>query len=119
MVKNADQGGNTFVYNQTLALGATTNAKWLEFNDPAAQMFSFDAKIFGNAFTSSTTGTGSQSGDGSGNPPAPVTYSVFSETKTGALVAGEPTATSGTSATWGDPAFKGITWEDVQKSALF
>jgi len=44
-VKNADQGGNTFVYNQTLALGATTNAKRLEFNDPAAQMFSFDAKL--------------------------------------------------------------------------
>jgi hypothetical protein len=112
-VKNAEVNGNAFVYNQTLALGATTNAKRLEFNDPMAQMFSFDAKILGNAFNGSTVGTGTQNGDGGSTPPAPVTYSVFSETKTGALVAGEPTATSGTSATWGDPAFKGITWDDV------
>jgi Zn-dependent metalloprotease len=112
-VKNADSGNNGFIYNQTLALGATSNAKRLEFNDPAAQIFSFDAKITGSAFTSSTTGTSSQNGDGTGTPPAPVTYSVFTETRTGALVAGEPTATSGASATWGDPAFKGITWDDV------
>ena len=112
-VKNADQSSNTFVYNQTLAFGATSAAKRLEFNDPMAQMFSFDAKIFGNAFVSSTTGTGSQGGDGTGNPPAPITYSIFRENKTGTLVAGEPTATSGTSATWGDPTFKGITWDDV------
>src|SRR6185295_6263447 len=31
----------------------------------------------------------------------------------GVLLAGEPTGTAGTSATWGDPAFKGITWDDV------
>ncbi|HZH35047.1 MAG TPA: M36 family metallopeptidase, partial [Pyrinomonadaceae bacterium] len=36
-VRNADSGGNTFIYNQTLPLGATSNAKRLEFNDPAAQ----------------------------------------------------------------------------------
>lgn len=112
-VKNADANGNTFIFNQVLPLGATTNAKRLEFNDPAAQMFSFDAKITGNAFASATVGTGSQTGDGTSNPPAPVTYSIFRETKTGTLLAGEPTATSGTSATWGDPTFKGITWEDV------
>lgn len=112
-VKNADQNGNTFIYNQTLALGATSLAKRLEFNDAAAQIFSFDAKITGSAFVSSSVGTGTQNGDGTSNPPAPVTYSVFSETKTGALLAGEPTATSGASATWGDPAFKGITWDDV------
>ena len=112
-VRNGDSGANGFLYNQTLALGATSAAKRLEFNDPAAQLFSFDAKITGNAFASSTTGTGSQNGDGNGNPPAPVTYSVFSETRTGALVAGDPSATGGASATWGDPAFKGITWDDV------
>ncbi|HEX8287660.1 MAG TPA: hypothetical protein VF556_06695 [Pyrinomonadaceae bacterium] len=113
-VKNADANGNTFVYNQTLALGQTSNAKRLEFNDPAAQMFSFDAKITGSAFVNSTAGTSSNGNDGSSNPPAPVTYSVYTETKTGTLVAGEPTATGGTSATWGDPAFKGITWEDIE-----
>jgi hypothetical protein len=113
-VKNADANGNTFIYNQPLALGATSAAKRLEFNDPAAQMFSFDAKITGSAFTSSTVGTGSSGNDGSSNPPAPVTYSIYSETKTGTLVAGDPTATGGASATWGNPTFKGITWDDVE-----
>jgi hypothetical protein len=112
-VKNADGGANTFLYNQTLALGQTSNAKRLEFNDPLAQMFSFDAKVYGNQFAGSTTGTGSQGGDGTSNPPTPVSYSFFNETKTGTLVAGEPTATAGTSLTWGDPAFKGITWDDI------
>ena len=79
-----------------------------------AQLFTFDAKIFGNAFVGSNGGGGTQNGDGTSNPPATVTYSVFHEDKSGALVAGEPTATSGTSATWGDPAFKGITWDDVE-----
>jgi hypothetical protein len=78
------------------------------------QFFSFDAKIFGNAFAGSTVGTGTQPGDGTSNPPAPVTYSIFSETKTGALAAGEPTAIGGESATWGNPAFKGITWDDIE-----
>ncbi len=113
-VKNADANGNTFVYNQTLALGATSAAKRLEFNDPAAQMFSFDAKITGSAFTSSTTGTGTSGTDGTSNPPAPTTYSIYTETKTGTLVGGEPTATSGESATWGKPEFKGITWDDIE-----
>ena len=113
-VKNADSGSNGFLYNQSLALGATSNAKRLEFNDPMAQLFTFDAKITGNAFTSSTVGNGSQPGDGTGNPPTPVTFSIFRENRSGALVAGEPTATAGASATWGDPAFKGITWDDVE-----
>jgi hypothetical protein len=112
-VKNADAGGNTFVYNQTLALGQTSTAKRLEFNDPAAQLFSFDARIYANAFAGSTVGSGSQSGDGSSDPPPPVVYSIFTETKTGTLVGGEPTATGGTSATWGNPTFKGITWDDI------
>jgi len=112
-VRNADSGNNGFIYNQTLALGATSNAKRLEFNDPMAQIFSFDAKITGNAFTSSTVGTGTQPGEGTGNPPPPVVYSIFRENRTGTLVGGEPTATGGASATWGNPTFKGITWDDV------
>ncbi|HKY44623.1 MAG TPA: M36 family metallopeptidase, partial [Pyrinomonadaceae bacterium] len=112
-VRNADANGNTFIYNEALTLGQTSAAKRIEFNDPAAQMFSFDAKIFANAFAGSTVGTGSQNPDGTSNPPAPVTYSIFTETKTGTLLAGEPTATGGTSATWGKPEFKGITWDDV------
>jgi len=108
-VKNADANGNTFIYNQTLALGATSNAKRLEFNDPMAQMFSFDAKITGSAFTSSTTGTGTNGSDGSSNPPAPVTYSIYTETKTGTLAGGDASG-----ATIGDPQFKGITWDDIE-----
>jgi Zn-dependent metalloprotease len=113
-VKNADANGNTFIYNQTLALGSTSNAKRFEFNNPMTQLFTFDAKIFGNAFAGSTTGTGTQTGDGTSNPPAPVTYSIYNETKTGTLVGGEPTATGGESATWGKPEFKGITWDDIE-----
>lgn len=111
-IRNADQG-STFIYNQTLELGQTSNAKRFEFNNPMAQLFTFDAKIYGNTFAGSTTGNGTSGSDGTGEPPAPATYSLFNETKTGALVAGEPTATSGASLTWGDPAFKGITWDDV------
>ena len=112
-VRNADANGNTFSYNETLALGQTSAAKRLEFNDATAQMFTFDAKIFADAFAGATVGTGSQNTDGSSSPPAPVTYSIFTETKTGVLLAGEPTSTGGTSATWGNPTFKGITWDDV------
>ena len=115
-VKNADQNGNTFIYNQTLPLGATSNAKRLEFNDPAAQMSSFDAKITTNAFFSGTPGTGSQNPDGTSNPPAPVTYSVFREERNGTLLLGEPSSliTGDPSSTYGDPAFKGITWDDYE-----
>jgi hypothetical protein len=77
-------------------------------------MFTFDAKISGGAFGGATVGTGSQGGDGTSDPPAPVVYSLYNETKTGTLAAGEPTATGGTSATWGNPMFKGITWDDVE-----
>ena len=122
-VKNADADGKTFVYNQALPLGATSAAKRIEFNNPNSQLFTFDARIYGNVFTGSTVGTGEQSGDGTSNPPTPVNYAAFSEIKTGTLVAGEPTATSGASATWGDPAFKGITWDDIpvttKSDALF
>ena len=113
-VKNADANGNSFIYNQSLVLGQTSDAKRIEFNDPLAQMFSFDAKVYGNAFAGSTVGTGSQSGDGTSLPPPPVVYSIFRENKTRTLVGGEPTATGGTSLTWGDPRFKGITWDDVE-----
>lgn len=112
-VKNADSESNGFIYNQTLAIGQTSNAKRIEFNNPLTQLFTFDAKVYGNYFYGSKDGDGTQPGDGTSNPPTPVSYSYFNETKTGTLLAGEPTATSGTSLTWGDPAFKGITWEDV------
>lgn len=112
-VRNADSGGNTFVYNQTLALGGSSSAKRMEFNNPMTQLFTFDARIYGNALAGNTVGTGSQSGDGTSNPPPPTVYSLYNEAFTGTLLGGEPTGTAGTSVTWGDPLFKGITWDDV------
>ena len=122
-VRNADTGANTFVYNQTLAFGAQSSAKRMEFNNPMTQLFTFDAKVFGNAFAGTTVGTGTSGGDGTSNPPSPVTYSLYNEVRSGTLLGGDPTGTSGTSATWGDPTFKGITWDDVlittKSDALF
>jgi hypothetical protein len=114
-VRNADAGGNTFIYNQTLQLGQSSAAKRLEFNDPLAQLFTFDARVYANAYAGSTVGTGSQGGDGSSDPPAPVTYSLYNQAFTGALIGGDPSGTADPSAaaTWGDPTFKGITWDDV------
>jgi Zn-dependent metalloprotease len=114
-IRNAEQGGNTFIYNQTLPLGASSAAKRLQFNDPGAQLFTFDAKITAGALFGSTIGMGSQNPDGTSNPPPPVSYSVFHEEKTGQLVAGEFSAFLGLpQMTWGDPAFKGITWDDIE-----
>jgi hypothetical protein len=114
-VKNADSTSPvpTFVYNQVLPLGGTSAAHRLEFNDPMAKMFTFDATITGQAYAGSTGGTGSQNGDGTSDPPAPITYSVFSEEMTGTLLAGDPSGTSGTSATHGNTTFAGITYTDV------
>lgn len=112
-VRNADSAGNTFVFNQSLALGQTSAAKRMEFNNPLTQLFTFDARIFGNAFAGNTIGTGTQGGDGTATPPPPVIYSLFSETRTGTLVLGEPAGNGVPSNTWGNPTFKGITWDEV------
>ena len=112
-VRNADTGGNTFVFNQALALGAQSSAKRMEFNNPLTQLFTFDARIYGNAFAGTTVGTGSQGGDGTSNPPPPVVYSLFNEARTGTLIGGEPAGNGVNATTWGNPTFKGITWDDV------
>jgi hypothetical protein len=112
-VRNADANGNTFVYNQSLALGQQSAAKRIEFNNPALQLFTFDARIHGNAFAGSTIGTGSQSGDGNSDPAPPAVYSLLTQSHTGTLLFGEPSLEPEASATWGDPAFKGITWDEI------
>ncbi len=112
-IRNADTGGNTWVFNQSLLLGATSSAKRMEFNNPLTQLFTFDARIYGNAFAGTTVGTGSQGGDGTSLPPPPVVNSLFKENRTGALVGGEPAGNGVNAATWGNPTFKGITWDDV------
>lgn len=79
------------------------------------QLFTFDARVYANAFAGTVVGGGSQSDDGGDDTPPPVVYGLYNETRTGALVGGEPTGTldSEASATWHDPLFKGITWDDV------
>ncbi len=107
-VRNADSGGNTFVYNQTLAFGGQSAAKRMEFNNPNTQLFTFDARVYGNAFAGNTVGTGSQNGDGTANPPPPTVYSLYNQAFTGTLAGGDASGT-----TWGNPTFKGVTWDDV------
>jgi Zn-dependent metalloprotease len=113
-VRNADTGGNTFVYNQNLPLGETSSPKRMEFNDPLAQLFTFDARVYANAYTGSTIGSGTSGTDGSTPAPGPVTYSIFRQTINGQLLAGEPSnfVTGDPSPTYGDPNFRGVTWDD-------
>ena len=110
-VKNGD-AGNTFVFNQALALGQTSAAKRFEFNDPQARMFTFDAVITAKAYAGSTTGTGSQSGDGTPTAAPVPSYSIFREERTGVITAGEPHA--GAPQTYGNPLTKDVTWVDVE-----
>jgi hypothetical protein len=71
-VANADNGGDgrsvpaVFNYNQTLPLNVVSSAKRLKFNDPGAQLFTFDALVSGRVRGESTIGTGSQPYDGTG-----------------------------------------------------
>jgi hypothetical protein len=110
-VKNADQG-TSFFFKQNLALGETSAARRLEFNDPNSRWFNFDAEITGYAFAGSPTGTGSQSGDGTPVGAPPPVYSIFREELTGVITAGEPNV--GAPLTYGNPATKNITWVDVE-----
>ncbi|HEV2914721.1 MAG TPA: M36 family metallopeptidase [Pyrinomonadaceae bacterium] len=121
-IRNADRD-ETFIYNQSLALGATSAARRLEFNDPMAKMFTFDAVIMGGAFAGSQGGTGSQTGDGSSDPPpTSTTYSIRRDEYSGVMPLGDPTGvTNGSGAiednleieTDADPQFKGVTYVDI------
>ena len=120
-VRNADATSPvpTFFYNQILPLGVTSGARRLEFNDPLAKLFTFDAKVLGQVYAGSTGGTGSQTGDGTSNPPTPPTYSVFRQEFTGTLPLGDPTGvTTGGGLVkddlYADPNFKGITWTEIE-----
>jgi Zn-dependent metalloprotease len=121
-VKNADRNGVSFIYNTTLPLGASA-VKRIEFNNPGARMFTFEAEIMGFAFAGSTGGTGSQTGDGGSEPPpTSFTYSVRKEEHSGTMPVGEPTGlTHGSGViedeeiqeTDADPQFNGVTYVDI------
>jgi hypothetical protein len=94
-VANADNGGNgqsnaaVFVYNQTLAAGSTSTPRRLVFNDPQAQMFTFDAVVTAFVRGTSIPANGSQPGDGTGSGSTqPPTFTSVTDTYTGTLVIG-------------------------------
>ena len=121
-VRNADTtsaGLPTFLYAGALPFGATSKARRLEFNDPSARLFTFDATVTGLVYTGSKGGVGSQTGDGTSEPPQPVTYSLFRETLTGTLPLGDPTGLThggGLAKEDGvsDPNCRGVTYADVE-----
>jgi hypothetical protein len=119
-VKNADTTSPvpTFVYNQSLALGATSTARRIEFNNPNTRLFTFQATIIGRAYAGTIGGTGSQQGDGSSEPAPPPTYSVRRDTFTGTVPLGDPLGlTTGGGLIkedyYANPTFKGVTYADV------
>jgi hypothetical protein len=93
--KNADDGGDgrsrpaTYVYNETLPQGATSSARHFAFNDPQAQLFTFDAVLTARVRGASAAANGSQTGDGDGGGAAtfrPVTK--VTDDYTGTLIVG-------------------------------
>ncbi|HEX8843732.1 MAG TPA: M36 family metallopeptidase [Pyrinomonadaceae bacterium] len=93
-VANADNGGDgksrpaSFIYNQTLAAGATSGARRLIFNDPNAQMFTFDALVTARVRGASAPANGSQTYDGDGGGRAPINLSSVTDTYQGIVVVG-------------------------------
>ena len=91
---NADNGGDgrtrpaSFIYNQTLASGQTSAARHFIFNNPNAQLFTFDAVVTARVRGASTPANGSQSYDGDGGGRAPLTLSSTTDTYTGLIVVG-------------------------------
>jgi Fungalysin metallopeptidase (M36) len=93
-VKNADNNGDgknspaVFTYNQPLALGSTSAARHLQFNDPAGQLFTFDAIVRARVRTEPVASNGSQPGDGVGTGPAQRDFTVVTDTYNGLIVVG-------------------------------
>jgi hypothetical protein len=91
---NADNGGDgksrpaSFIFNQTLSPGAISAARHLIFNDPGAQMFTFDALVTARVRGASVPANGSQSYDGDGGGRAPLTLTSSTDTYTGLIVVG-------------------------------
>ena len=95
-VVNADNGGDghanpaSFIYNQTLASGATSSARHLKFSNPNSRMFSFNAVITARVRTAAVPANGSQAGDGTGTgiAPAEERFTSQTDTLTGIVVVG-------------------------------
>lgn len=94
-VINADNGGDgqanpaAFVYNQTLAGGASSAARHIKFSDPYSRLFTVTATVSARVRTAAISANGSQPGDGAGTgiAPADVRFETRSETLSGIVVA--------------------------------
>lgn len=93
-VANADGGGNghdqpaLFLYNQSLPQNAVSAPKRLRFNDPGAQLFTFDALVSARVRGTSVPANGSQPYDGDGGGQQQHQITTQTETYTGTIVAG-------------------------------
>lgn len=93
-VANSDNGGDgkskpaSFVFNQTLAAGQVSAARHLVFNDPAAQMFTFDALVTARVRGASQPANGSQGYDGDGGGRREINLSSVTDTYQGIIVVG-------------------------------
>ncbi|MDT7541444.1 MAG: hypothetical protein QOE33_1348 [Acidobacteriota bacterium] len=91
---NADNGGTgqgkpaSFVYNLSLAQGATSAARHLAFNDPGAALFSFDAVVSARVLGATAPANGSQSYDGDGGGHSTNQLTSTTDTYTGVIVVG-------------------------------
>jgi hypothetical protein len=93
-VKNADNNGDgknspaVFIYNQPLTSGSTSAARHLEFNDPAAQLFTFDAIVRARVRTEPVPSNGSEPGDGVGTGPVQRDFTIVTDTYNGLVLVG-------------------------------
>jgi hypothetical protein len=93
-VNNADNGGDgdatpaVFSYNQSLTANQTSSAKRLKFNDPNAQMFTFDALVSGRVRGTSVPSSGSQPYDGDGGGQQTHEITTSTATYNGTIILG-------------------------------
>jgi hypothetical protein len=93
-VNNADNGGDgdatpaIFSYNQSIASGQVSAAKRLKFNDPSAQLFTFDALVSARTRGDSVPVNGSQAYDGDGGGAQTHVVLSSSETYNGTILLG-------------------------------
>jgi hypothetical protein len=93
-VANADNAGDgrnvpgIFNYNQTLPINGVSSPKRLQFNDPQAQLFSFDAVVTARVRGASVPSSGSQSYDGDGGGRQEHVITSQSDTYTGTILVG-------------------------------
>lgn len=94
-VRNADNGGSGqngdeahFAFEPSLAPGDTSDSRRLEFNNPEAQLFTFDAVVTGRLEGEPVPATGSQPADGFVQPSEQSQSFTFLEEFTGVVPVG-------------------------------